>query len=361
MLQPWLSAFPATATPIAQEIDDILGYKLTDLINNGPNKTLNATIHSQPAIMATSILILRILEKEFDFKTAEVCDVALGHSLGEFAALVAAGCVSFADSLYLCRHRAEVMTKCTLDAQNTYGGEYGMVGLITEPPHLAGLIGAIESFTSYRTSGPTLDSPDGVPTIQQVTIGNVNSKSQIVLSGHLGQIRVLLTHLRSFGGHDPRAVVLKSDAPFHSPIMGEARRAMQRMLSGKSRVKGKGTEDIVEWPGKMQVVSNVTARPIESKEELKDLWGRQAVETVRWWDSIRYLDQEQKVRRWIGVGPGKVGRNLVGKEVGMRGKDVIKGGGVWSISDPREIEEVLRGLEETEHMMTEDEASPRED
>lgn len=113
-------------------------------------------------------------------------------------------------------------------------------------------------------------------------------------------------------------------------------------------------DDEVTFPGVMPCVSNVTARPFESKAQLKDLLARQCVETVRWWDSIKYLDQEVKVRRWIGVGPGKVGRNLVGKEVGMKGKDPVKGGGVWGISDPREVEGVMRALEETEQLMEED-------
>jgi [acyl-carrier-protein] S-malonyltransferase len=98
----------------------------------------------------------------------------------------------------------------------------------------------------------------------------------------------------------------------------------------------------------MPCVSNVSARPFTSKDDLKDLWARSCVETVRWWDSIKFLDQELKIRRWIGIGPGKVGRNLVGKEVGMRGRDLIKGGGVWGISDPKEIEDVLKALDETE-------------
>lgn len=71
---------------------------------------------------------------------------------------------------------------------------------------------------------------------------------------------------------------------------------------------------------------------------------------MRRWDSIRWLDQEEGVRRWVGIGPGKVGRNLVGKEVGMRGQDTntIRGGGVWGITEPKEVDTFLRGLEETE-------------
>ena len=71
-----------------------------------------------------------------------------------------------------------------------------------------------------------------------------------------------------------------------------------------------------------------------------------------WHDSIVYLHKEEKVRRWLGIGPGKVGRNLVGKEVGMKG--AVKGGGVWGISDPREIEAVLRDLDKTETAEEED-------
>lgn len=91
MLTPWLDAFPRTARHVIDEIDSIMGYKLSAVIQEGPSSALTATPAAQPAIMATSVLILRILEREFGFVAAERADVALGHSLGEFAALVAAG------------------------------------------------------------------------------------------------------------------------------------------------------------------------------------------------------------------------------------------------------------------------------
>ena len=100
----------------------------------------------------------------------------------------------------------------------------------------------------------------------------------------------------------------------------------------------------VTFPAKMPVISNVSGRPFTSEENLKDLLARQAVETVLWWDSIKYLDQEAKTKRWLGVGPGKVGRNLVGKEVG---RSTAAGGGVWAISEPKEVESTLKALEET--------------
>lgn len=352
MLTPWLEAFPATAKPIVEEIDHYMGFKLSDVIRDGPSKLLTQTPNSQPAIMATSILILRILEREFGFDVSSRIDVTLGHSLGEFAALVAGGYFEFEDSLYLVRKRAEAMAEATRRAREEYGGEYGMVAIVTEPEYLEALIGAIQDFV--HPGSDKADSRMDRPPVEQVLIANVNSKNQIVLSGDLARIKTLVAHVRQFLGHDPRDVRLNSDSPFHSPIMRPAVAVMQNMLKGTSRVRGREGEDIVTFPGVLPCVSNVSARPFRSKDDLKDLLSRQCLETVRWWDSIKYLDQEEKVRRWVGIGPGKVGRNLVGKEVGMRGQDMVKGGGVWAITDPSEIEEVLRGLEDTERLSADD-------
>lgn len=357
MLTPWLEAFPATAAELRDEIDHHMGYKLSDIIQNGPSKLLTETPNAQPAIMATSIFILHILEREFAFNVVDHFDVTLGHSLGEFAAVVAGGYISFQDSLYLVRKRAEAMSQATQQAIDTYGGEYGMVAVISHPEHMSSLICAIREFVSVTNTGNKAESVDDLPPIQQVLIANINSKNQIVLSGNIERIKMLIEHVRQFLGYDPRAVRLKADSPFHSPIMKPAVSVMRQLLNENSRVKGRENDDIVTFPGLLPCVSNVSARPISSKTELKDLLARGCLDTVRWWDSIRYLDQEARIRRWVGVGPGKVGRNLVGKEVGMRGKDLVKGGGVWAITDPSEVEEVLRGLEDTANIMEDDEYS----
>ena len=287
-------------------------------------------------------MVLRVLEQDFGFQTADVVDVTLGHSLGEFAALVAGGYLAYADALKMVRRRAEVMARCSRDASAAGGGgAYGMVALVCEPDRLDSLITTIGEFLGYAAI-PGAEAADDdeavVPKVEQVLIANINSKNQIVLSGNIERIGALLVQLRQFGGHDPRAVRLKSDSPFHSPIMAPARDAMRKMLE-KSKVG---------WPGSFPCVSNVNGRPFESEAELRDMLARQCVETVRWWDSIRYVDGEMGVRRWVGLGPGKVGRNLVGKEVGMKGRDTVRGGGVWGVSEPREVEVCLRGLEETE-------------
>ena len=338
MSTPWIEAFPRTCIPFLQEVDDLLGVPLSKTISNGPNAALTATENAQPAIMATSIMTLRVLEQEFGFSTADRVDVALGHSLGEFAALVSSGHLCYPDALRVMRRRAEVMARCSREASSENGAEYGMVALVCEPEGLSSLIATIQDFLGHASSGSMADSAANTPPIRGVSLANINSKNQVVLSGNMERIQSLLVQLRQFGGHDPRAVRLSCDSPFHSPMMAPAKKAVQGMLD----------ETPIAFPALFPCVSNISARPFESEANLKDLLARQCVETVRWWDSIRYLDQEMGVRRWVGLGPGKVGRNLVGKEVGMRGKDTVSGGGVWGISEPKEVEIVLRGLEETE-------------
>ena len=340
MANPWLSAFPATCKPFLSEVDELLSCNLSRIIAEGPGSALTSTQNAQPAIMATSIMVLRVLEQEYGFKINEKIDVTLGHSLGEFAALVASGHMSYIDSLKMVRRRAEAMTRCSREAsRRNKDAEYGMIALVCEPQHLASLIETIDDFLSHGSPGTRDDSSFHRPPIEEVSLANINSKNQVVLSGVIERIETLIVQLRQFGGHDPRAVRLSTDTPFHSPLMAPAVTTMRDILAKTN----------ITFPGAFPCVSNVSARPFESEADLKDLLARECVETVRWWDSIKFLDQEWGVRRWIGLGPGKVGRNLVGKEVGIRGREGGRGGGVWGITEPREIEAALKGLEETEY------------
>ncbi len=481
MTLPWLESFPRTVAPLLDEVDSTLDFPLSRLIREGPSSTLSAVENSQPAILATSIIILRVLEQEFHFKISERVHFTLGHSLGEFSALVAAGHLDFHDALRIVRRRAEVMASITRLATSSSSsplssssssardaseerGEYGMIALVCEKAeHLPPLIEAIEGFlgpASTRADVTATEEEATTPEImEQVSIANVNAKNQIVLSGRIERIKILLTHLRQFAGHDPRAVRLNTDCAFHSPLMKPAEEMMREWLSRRSslpmssssnldgvrgrsqdgyspavagtaapedangktlnatelskkneNVKNKHQEnkkEIIKWPSKLTCISTITGRPFSSRENIIDLLSRQCVETVLWSESIRYLDQECHVRRWLGIGPGLVGRNLVGKEVGMRSssasaspppsssssssssldgsgepgdgqvpvrgwgpkrdweykggvgngdrneeeaqkRGMIKGGGVWGISDPRDIEGILRALDQTE-------------
>ncbi|KAJ5320504.1 hypothetical protein PENANT_c010G03048 [Penicillium antarcticum] len=335
MANAWIESFPRTAARVLDEMDSTLGFKLSRVISDGPNSKLNKTENSQPAVMAVSILILRILEDEFGFDAKSRVDVTLGHSLGEFSALVAGGYLEFGDALKLVRGRAEIMAQCTRNLAEKSGETYGMVALLCEPEHLDSLLRTVQEFLGLEPAGVESDTYHPVPAIQQVVVANINSKNQIVLSGSLDRIKTLLVQLRQFGGHDPRAVKLKSDSPFHSPSMALAADYMRNALEQIN----------ITFPASVPCISNVSALPFHSKDDLKNLLSRQCTDTVRWWDSIRYLHQERGVRRWIGIGPGKVGRNLVGKEVG---RVDTKGGGVWAVCDPREISNIMISLEQTE-------------
>ncbi|KAL5114289.1 [acyl-carrier-protein] S-malonyltransferase [Pleosporales sp. CAS-2024a] len=345
MCTPWLEAFPRTVRPILEEIDATLQLPLTRTIAAATNAELTRTENAQPAIMATSILILRVLEHDFGFRTSDRVDMTLGHSLGEFAALVTGGYLTFPDALKMVRRRAEVMSECSAAAAAHNGGEFGMVALVCESEaHMRSLVTSAREFLDLSGPGSKSDSAEHLPAVQHVALANLNSKNQIVLSGSISRINTLLANLRQFGGHDPRHVRLKSDAPFHSPLMKPAQETMHRMLY---RERDDGS-DVVTWPGLMPCISNVSGKPFQSKEQLKNLLARNCVETVQWWKSVKYLHEEEKVRRYVGIGPGKVGRNLVGKEVGMNG--AVKGGGVWGITSPKEMEEVVRALQDTEHV-----------
>lgn len=345
MATPWLEAFPKTVKPILDEIDETLQVPLTRIIESGTNAQLTQTENAQPAIMATSILILRVMEQEFGFKTSDRVDITLGHSLGEFAALVAGGYLTFTDSLRMVRKRAEVMSRCSREAASQEGGEFGMIALVCESEaHMGALVSGLREFLELSGDGSKSDSAETLPAVQQVMIANINSKNQIVLSGSIERINTLLTNLRQFGGHDPRHVRLKSDSPFHSALMRPAQEMMKRYLYEERE----GGKDIITWPGVMPCISNVSGRPFRDRDQLKDLLARACVETVQWWRSVKYLHEELKIKRYIGIGPGKVGRNLVGKEVGMKG--AVKGGGVWGITSPKEMEEVLNALDETENV-----------
>ncbi|CAI7642073.1 unnamed protein product [Penicillium glandicola] len=337
MANTWIESFPHTAAKVLDEMDSTLGFKLSSIISDGPSSKLNKTENSQPAVMATSVLILRILEQEFGFDTKSRVDVTLGHSLGEFSALVAGGYLEFGDAIQLVRRRAEIMAQCTRQLTEQSGETFGMVALLCEPEHLEALLRTVQEFLGLESPGIEIDvdGENRVSSIQQVVVANINSKNQIVLSGSLDRIKILLVQMRQFGGHDPRAVRLKSDSPFHSPAMALAADYMRDAVEKIN----------ITFPASVPCISNVSALPFQSKEDLKDLLSRQCIDTVRWWDSIRYLHQERGVRRWIGIGPGKVGRNLVGKEVG---RVDTKGGGVWAVCDPREMSEIMVALEQTE-------------
>jgi len=144
-------------------------------------------------------------------------------------------------------------------------------------------------------------------------------------------------HLRSFSGHDPRPVKLSVAAPFHTSILQPAVPIVHKVMEGMT----------ISLPPKIPIISNVTAREFPDDEKrLRLLIEQQVVRRVKWYESVLYLDGHRGVTRWLGIGPGNVGRNLIGRELGMDK--------VWGLSSVKELDDVLEML--TSEILTREEA-----
>lgn len=332
MLEPLLADFPTTVSPLLELLDSTLPTSppLSQILASGPTSALTDTENAQPLILLTSVAIVEVMRQQFGFSAPAHARYFLGHSLGEFTALVAAGHISLADALKLVRRRGEIMAACARRAAvpelDGGPGETGMVALVVEASRVPSLIKSVEEFMVSET----------LPNDEFLSIGNINSSTQIVLSGHTKAIETCLCHLRKFSGHDPRALRLNVTAPFHSSVMTPAVPVIRRIL-----------EQIeVRWPTEegAEVVSNASARPYGSIGEMRKLVADQAVSTVRWAESIQWLDKERDVGRWIGIGPGRVASNLVGKEVrgGMGRVFCVEG------VSGKEVEAAVKAIEAAE-------------
>jgi [acyl-carrier-protein] S-malonyltransferase len=148
-----------------------------------------------------------------------------------------------------------------------------------------------------------------------------------VISGTRGAVLKCIGHLRKFTGHDPRPVKLNVAAPFHTSILQPAVGVVHSALTSMT----------FSLPAHIPIISNVTAREFPTDEnQLKILVEQQAVRRVKWYESVLYLNDRCGVKRWLGIGPGNVGRNLIGRELGMNK--------VWGLSTVQELDEVLQML-----------------
>ncbi|RHZ76647.1 hypothetical protein Glove_194g25 [Diversispora epigaea] len=277
-------SFPS-ARLIFEEADESLGTKLSSLIFDGQQKDLTLTQNAQPAILATSIAALKILESEFGFDVQSSCTYALGHSLGEYSALVAAKSLSLYDAIRLVRRRGESMAKTVTQL----GVKTAMAALVVREENLPKLRGAIEEVCSTLPEG------------EFVELANLNSSFQAVISGTSQAVDQASRFLQS-KQLAARAVDLPVSAPFHCKLMQPAAEMMKEALNGI-----KFQKPIVD------VISNVTASPIKSEEEIPSLLFRQVTSTVQWQRSIKYC-REKGLNNFILFGPARVLANLLKKD-----------------------------------------------
>ena len=265
-------AFPS-ARAVFEEVDDALGEKLSTLIWEGPKETLTLTENAQPALMAVSMAVMRVLEKEKGFSLAEKVKFVAGHSLGEYSALAAAGAFSLADAARLLKLRGRAMQKAVPVG---VGAMAALLGVGVE---------VAEKVAAEAAQGDVCQ------------VANDNEPAQVVLSGHKTAIDRVPEIGKKFGVR--RAVPLPVSAPFHCTLMQPAADAMAEALANVT----------VQRPV-VPVVANVIAQPISDPEEIKKRLVEQVTGTVRWRECVAAMAADG-VTDFYEIGAGKVLAGLV--------------------------------------------------
>lgn len=257
----WHSSSAARA--VFDEADYVLGLPLSRLILEGPAEELVRSQNAQPAILCVSIAMLRAAEERLGAAMPRAAFTA-GHSVGEYAALVAAGTLSLAEALRLVRKRGELM-QAACDA--TPSGMAALIGLTLEPARQA-----------CEGTG--------------AQVANVNSAEQIVLGGPNDALYRAIANAQEAGAR--RAIPLDVAGAFHTEVMRPAQETMAGVLA-------EATLNTASVP----IVANTTALPIESAEEVRAELGSQLCGCVYWQQSVELM-AASGVDRFIEFGPGKV-------------------------------------------------------
>ncbi|CAG8827549.1 39946_t:CDS:2, partial [Gigaspora margarita] len=270
------------ARQVFEEADDALGSSLTKLVFEGHQKDLTQTQNAQPAILTTSIATLRVLESEYGFDVSSACTYALGHSLGEYTALVATQSLSLRDAVKLVRLRGEAMA----DTVSQLGVRTAMAALIVREENLDKLETSIDEICSTLPEG------------ESVELANINSSFQAVISG-TGQ------------AVDYASRVLQSQH-----LAARALDLPVSLMQPAANIMKKAMSDIKFKKPIVDVISNVTANPvheIQSASEIPSLLVQQVTATVQWHKSVRYC-KENEINNFILFGPARVLANLLKKD-----------------------------------------------
>jgi len=265
-------AFPQ-ARAVFEEIDAALAQKLSALMFEGPADELTLTANAQPALMAVSLAVTRVLEAEagLDFKR-DAAFVA-GHSLGEYSALAAAGTFSITDTARLLRIRGEAMQNAT--------------------PVGVGAMAALLGLDEAAAAEVAREAAQG----EVCDVANDNGGAQVVVSGHKAAVERAVALAPVKGAK--RAVMLIVSAPFHCALMAPAAEAMREALA-----------KVAMHPPAVPVVANVEAAPLSDPAAIRDALVRQVTGTVRWRECVAYM-AGQGVDRFHEIGAGKVLTGLV--------------------------------------------------
>lgn len=264
----------ATARLVFEEVDDALGQKLSKLMFEGPAEELTLTANAQPALMAVSIAVLRVLESEAKLDLGKHVAFVAGHSLGEYSALAAAGTFGLGDAARLLRLRGNAMQKAVPVGE---GAMAALLGL--------DLAAAQEVVKAARTNPES--GADEV-----CDCANDNAPGQVVVSGAKAAVERAVEIAKTKGAK--RAMLLPVSAPFHCALMQPAADAMDEALA-KVRMA----------PPRIPLVANVTAAAAHDAATISKLLVQQVTGMVRWRECVSYMKQ-QGVTQLYELGAGKV-------------------------------------------------------
>jgi [acyl-carrier-protein] S-malonyltransferase len=266
----------AAASPAARatfdEADAALGWSVSTLTWQGPAERLNDTRQTQPCLVATSVACLRALDEALATRGERLVPARVaGHSVGEYAALVAAGALSFSDALRLVARRGELMADAAID-----GGMVAVIGLNREA-----VMGVVEAAGDHDS----------------LVVANDNAPGQVVVSG----TRAALADAKgAFAARGARRIIaLNVSGPFHSPLMADVGRALAEAFRDAA------------WQDAMPpVVSNVTAQPVSDAAEIRALLARQVSSPVEWVRSVQGMVADG-VDTFVELGPGSALSGMV--------------------------------------------------
>ncbi len=288
-----------SAKEVFQEVNEALSQDLFKLMVEGPENELTLTANAQPALMANSMAVLRVLEKDFGVNLKDKVSFVAGHSLGEYSAACAAGVFSLEDTAKLLRIRGDAMQKAVPVG---VGGMAAVMGV---------------SFQDVQALAEACADADNV-----CVAANDNADGQVVLSGHLKAIEKAVEIASEFGAK--RCIKLPVSAPFHSPLMQPAAEVMARALM-----------QVEAHDAQVPLIANVLASAISDHKEIVKHLVEQVTGSVRWRESVIYM-KEQGVTDVAELGAGKVLTNII--------KRSDKEMNAFSVGNAAEIEELAKNL-----------------
>lgn len=287
-------AYPE-AKAVFEEVDDALGVGLSTIMFEGPEETLRLTENAQPALMAASIAVIRVVEAR-GVALAEAASFVAGHSLGEYSALCAAGTFSLADTARLLQTRGRAMQQAVPVGE---GAMAAILGLDMD---------VVREIAAASAQGDVCD------------VANDNSPGQVVISGDARAIERAMDLAKEKGAK--RALPLPVSAPFHCALMGPAAEVMREALGSVHM-----NAPVVP------LVSNVLAAPITDPAEIRARLVEQVTGMVRWTESVSWLTGEGGVTELYELGTGKVLTGLA--------KRINKDVSAQAIGTPEDIESFI--------------------